>query len=615
MSDMKCEKAKRLAIYATFDKNGIIDDYILYCLNELCNVADDLAVVSNNKLPAPEKCKLTMASWVYERNDSGYDMGGFAHVINSLASQGQLEKYDEIIFMNDSVFGPFYPFSDMFLKMDGMEELDFWGITKRGVSDFDGGDQIYPEHIQLYFYVVKKRMAHSHDFSEYWRKITEKVTDFRSAILNYEFAFTQYFADRGYKWEVYCHTGDLITDNPKFNLSPYHYCSYDLIKEEKCPVLKRKLFTGDFIEGRFCDESDLRKAISYIAENTDYDIDLIWSHVLRIYNVKDIIKSMKMLEVIDVENDSFENNTCVRIIDNLGTVIKDDFVNPDKGEYTVFISLERNAKTPATVFWAERDCIIENLLCSRTYIEKVGELFKMYPRLGVVVPPVQTFGKISDSLGEKWKNEKIAIEIAGKYGLSVPIGQEAPIHKINAFGCRSSLLQNDLLNDLKSDRTGTIMQMLPLFAQQKGYYTEIVINKNYAARLLMNMWQITQDIWELYGGDAKAGMNLDMEEIHDSMYFQKIKDFVKGKNKLYIYGAGQLACRVIKMIENFRKPDGIVVSDKNGNADNVCGYPVCEIGEINARDGSFIVAVGKKNNSAVGKILEAAGVGDCLLLV
>lgn len=55
MSNMKHEKAKRLAIYATFDKDGVVDDYILYCLNELHKVADDLAVVSNHELPCSEK--------------------------------------------------------------------------------------------------------------------------------------------------------------------------------------------------------------------------------------------------------------------------------------------------------------------------------------------------------------------------------------------------------------------------------------------------------------------------------------------------------------------------------------------------------------------------------
>ena len=54
---------------------------------------DDLAVVSNHELPYSEKNKLAMADWIYEREESGYDMGGFAHVINNLVNEGRLEQY------------------------------------------------------------------------------------------------------------------------------------------------------------------------------------------------------------------------------------------------------------------------------------------------------------------------------------------------------------------------------------------------------------------------------------------------------------------------------------------------------------------------------------------
>ena len=594
MSNMKCEKGKRLAIYATFDRNGVVDDYILYCLNELHKVVDDLAVVSNHKLPCSEKSKLTMASWIYEREDHGYYMGGFAHVINSLSQDGRLGWYDEIIFLNDSVFGPFYPFSEMFSKMDKREDLDFWGVTKRGISDFDGGDEKYPEHIQLYFYVVRKKLVHSGDFKKYWEAISEKVTDFRSAIIHYEFAFTRYFAERGYKWDVYCHTDNLVTDYPDMNLSPYHYCSYELIKNKKCPLLKRKLFTGDFIEGRFCDGNDLKKAISYIAENTDYNTDLIWSHVLRIYNIGDIIKGAKLLEVIDAEGGSENDNPAdIRIIDCWGTVLKDaekEICRLDGCAYTIFISLQERADLPFPLFEAEKNCVLENLLYNKLYVKKIEELFEKNPRLGLVIPPIQTFGKISCS-----------------------VEKEMPIHHINAFWCRNRLLNDDLLHDLKSDRMGKVMQRMPLMAQQMGYYTAIVVNRKYASGLLMNMWQIAQDIWEFSREKSEQNGDLDIEQMCDQIFFPKIRDFVKEKERVYVYGAGRLACRAIKILEDIRRPDGVVVSDKNGNAESICGYSVWDVAKISVAESSFIVAVGKKNASVVRDQLEAAGAAGCLL--
>lgn len=49
---------KRLTIYMTYNKNGIIDDYIVYMLKQLVNVSSDIIVVSNKKLKQREKEKL-----------------------------------------------------------------------------------------------------------------------------------------------------------------------------------------------------------------------------------------------------------------------------------------------------------------------------------------------------------------------------------------------------------------------------------------------------------------------------------------------------------------------------------------------------------------------------
>lgn len=46
---------KRLTIYMTYNKNGIIDDYIVYMLKQLVNVSSDIIVVSNKKLKQREK--------------------------------------------------------------------------------------------------------------------------------------------------------------------------------------------------------------------------------------------------------------------------------------------------------------------------------------------------------------------------------------------------------------------------------------------------------------------------------------------------------------------------------------------------------------------------------
>lgn len=612
----------RIAIYAIYDKCGKVDDYITYFVQELRRIADTLIVVSNHALSQSEKDRLSEADQIYEREDRGYDAGAFAYVLKKLNLKKELEKYDEAIFLNDSVFGPFYPLEEMFSVMERKQELDFWGIAKRGVSDFDGGDELYPEHIQLYLYVVREKMLHSQDFMDYWQSISEKITDFRSAIINYEFAFTRHFAELGYKWDVYCHIDDLVTDNPKINLSPYHYCSYELVKEKRCPVLKRKLFTGEAIDGGLTDKSDLRKAVSFIEHYTEYDCDLIWQHILRVYPIGDVIDSMQMYEVLAGKRQGgIKENMAVRIIDNYGSVIQSinqvtDVVVDESAEYTFFVSLKEDNTEPHRLYCAQRDCVVENLFADKAYVSAIVELFEKNPRLGVIIPPINTFGKIKHSIRRQWQNAVFAENIAQKFGLKIPIKQDAPIHIINAFWCRSNILDDALIKELKGDNTGTVMQMIPLFAQQKGYYTKVSVNLEYIAGYLTNLQGLLRDILDIsdFVSDQDGNDNMNMEQMQDAIYRQRIAEFIQNKEHVYVYGAGQLACRVVKIMGEIRKPDGIVVSDTNGNAGIVCGCKVMCVDEIVHNDCSFIVAVGKKNNQYIEKKLRDMGQNDYLLL-
>lgn len=599
--------AKRLSIYATFDKQQRIDGYVVYCLQKLKMVSDTIIVVSNTSLSETEKSKLSMVDQIYERDDSGYDMGGFAYVIQKLNVNNDMCKYDEIIFMNDSVFGPFYSFEEMFKEMDKRNGLDFWGITERGKSDFDGGDVVYPEHIQLYFYVVKSRMLHSKDFMGFWGTVGEKVTDFRSAILNYEFAFTDYFVKRGYIWDVYCKTDSYTTDNIKLNLSPYHYCTYNLIKEQRCPLLKRKLFIGDFIEERYTDKSDLRKAMEYIEHNTKYDIRLILDHLIRVYPIEKIMNALQMTEYYEDEADCDKGNDIkIKLVTSNNIKKQLNIEENNDSEYTLFVSID-DKNVPDILSQSELNNVIENL-CN----PKVIELFEKKPWLGMVVPPLSTFGKVSKSLKRQWIDQSIVEKLSKKYAISVPIDKYAPIPKIYGFICRTSILSKALLDDLNNDKTGTVLQMLPIIAQQKRYYTETVVNTCYAATLYTNMLEMIYNVYNMY--ELNVQSDSDIEEIKDYVYKRQIKDFVSQNKNIYVYGAGQLACRALRILENICKPEGIIVSDKNGNADNICGYPVYQASDIILKNKTLVVAVGEKNNKIIEDYLQKMEVKDYLLL-
>ena len=119
---------KRYAIFVFYDGEGIVDDYSTYFLRELQKVTDRILCIVNGKVTEEGIKKLqACSSEVLVRENKGlditaYNLGLFRDGYDTLCS------YDEAIVCNATVFGPFYPFSEMFDSM-AKRDLDFWGIS------------------------------------------------------------------------------------------------------------------------------------------------------------------------------------------------------------------------------------------------------------------------------------------------------------------------------------------------------------------------------------------------------------------------------------------------------------------------------------------------------
>lgn len=99
MADMEI---KRIALFAHYDRDGLIDDYVIYYLQGLQKVAQSILFVSNCELAAGEAAKLEgLAELVFAGKHDTYDFGswkiGFEHIGYNLTG------WDEVIIANDSV--------------------------------------------------------------------------------------------------------------------------------------------------------------------------------------------------------------------------------------------------------------------------------------------------------------------------------------------------------------------------------------------------------------------------------------------------------------------------------------------------------------------------------
>lgn len=288
---------KRIGAFLFYDKDGIVGDYIDYLLEKMNEHLDKLIIICNGEVNEEGKDRLNkFAAEMILRENEGFDAGGWKYLFTEHLSRDELLAYDEIVLFNDSFFGPVYPLEEMFSEMDSRSELDFWGITEHGKREDEKGASKYgyfPRHIQSYFLTIRKNMFSSDEFNDYWVNmgLAETLND---AVAGFEVSFTYEFEKQGYKSGCYVDTTDCISEELD-NINVYMYRTEEILKEKRCPFIKRKAFVSN-VPGRLdrCDASFTNRCIDYIDNNTNYPIDLIWKQLIRTENIRSIYEAFHL---------------------------------------------------------------------------------------------------------------------------------------------------------------------------------------------------------------------------------------------------------------------------------------------------------------------------------
>lgn len=227
---------KRIAIFAHYDNKNVIQDYVLYYLKELQKVAEKIVFVSDCELNESELSKISpfiANSIAYHHGE--YDFGSYKRGYQWAKENGLLEDCEELIFANDSCYGPLFSFEEMFSKMSP-KETDFWGVTANPMGCKLVEDRVIDvpqKHIQSYFVVFKSQIFKSDIFDNFINSVKKEHTK-EEIVIYYEVGMTKFLLDNGFKYDVYC--------NLSKNIEASHLYGYkELIKEERCPFLKRNL--------------------------------------------------------------------------------------------------------------------------------------------------------------------------------------------------------------------------------------------------------------------------------------------------------------------------------------------------------------------------------------
>ena len=210
----------RTVIFAHYDKNNKILDYVIYYLKELKKVADNIIFVSDCNLPKEELDKLqdiVTKSIAYKHGE--YDFGsykrGYFYFKEKCFNNG-----DELIFANDSCFGPFVPLNEIFKTMQD-KNCDFWGTNKNN----------YPNaHIQSFFIVFKKNVFESEVFDNFMSNITQEKNK-SDIITKYEIGLSQLLLNSDFLMGAY-------TKQIESNIMDSYYYETPIIFLKKSVVYK-----------------------------------------------------------------------------------------------------------------------------------------------------------------------------------------------------------------------------------------------------------------------------------------------------------------------------------------------------------------------------------------
>jgi rhamnosyltransferase len=288
MSELKSTKNKnRIAIFAFHDSQGVVDNSVLYLLEQAKPFFKKLLIVANGELAESGQEELTkITNDIIIRENKDFDAQDYKAGIEHLGWE-EIETYDNLVFFNSSNFGPLYPLQEMLKSMES-RNLDFWGVTKHH------GSEKFTPYIEWHWVAIGKNMLRSADFKNYWRALP-KIKNEKQLIEKHEAVFTKKFADKNFKWDVYANTDAMA----EYSERPSLYLPFELIKNYHSPFIQKKCFAHDYYQvitrslGR-----NTRLAFGYIKDHTEYDSDIIWDTILRLYNYADVKNNLHLNYVL-----------------------------------------------------------------------------------------------------------------------------------------------------------------------------------------------------------------------------------------------------------------------------------------------------------------------------
>ncbi len=189
---------KRLFIFASYDKDNIVDDALMYYLQSLSNLGD-IVFTMDNELSDTELYKVqnipNMLHATALRHGE-YDFGSYKRGYQWARENKILDKYDWVYFVNDSVFGPMFDLGPVLEKMEQKNAGNAFGMI--GLHSAKDEISKYPDHVQSWFVGIVAPICNAQWFTEFMNQITRQETK-AQIVWKYEVGLSQLLVSHGIK--------------------------------------------------------------------------------------------------------------------------------------------------------------------------------------------------------------------------------------------------------------------------------------------------------------------------------------------------------------------------------------------------------------------------------
>lgn len=215
---------RRICLFAAYDRDGIVDDYVVDYVRELARHCDVYYLADCDMRPGELDKLAPHAKGAWAERHGEYDFGSYSRLARRVGWE-RLAECDELLLVNDSCY-LLRSLDDVFARMDA-RACDWWGLqatkgmlaTRRNPANrfrrpipmpvvrgslleaFER-DYQYDFHVGSYFVAYRRPVIADGHF----RRLLDSVgpQDSKKALIQkYEIGFTRHLVARGYSFDTF----------------------------------------------------------------------------------------------------------------------------------------------------------------------------------------------------------------------------------------------------------------------------------------------------------------------------------------------------------------------------------------------------------------------------